>query len=53
MKIGESFGANFQYFKLKSVMDFSRPQLVSIDTQLDLKVNSSKMSSHLHCCPSP
>jgi len=33
MKIGKSYGANFQIFKLKSVMNFSGPQLVSIDTK--------------------
>jgi len=25
MKIGKSFGANFQFFRLKSVMNFSGP----------------------------
>jgi len=33
MKIGKSSGAIFQFFKLKSVMDFSGPQLVSIKTK--------------------
>ena len=33
MKIGKSSGANYQFFKLKSVIDFYGAQLVTIGTK--------------------
>jgi len=56
MQIGKSFGANFHFCKLKSVMDFSGPKLVSIDTLTEsgteiVLSSCSKMSPHIHCCP--
>jgi len=33
MQIGKSFGANFHFCKLESIMDFARPKLVSIVTR--------------------